>query len=517
MFFNCLAELKDEKTMEELRIENSEFLEFSEDVKVQELQSLEAIFSSSTKLDYSWLSGVILIDVSLAKMREILLNICNKIGTGEIKEGTDDVTRESIGAKSSWIKYLPPVELHFKVTEGYPYDEPLDFRIKSDFLDTRKKRDLEAKLSDIWVDFKDQILFTFVDYLQTQLQEHLDEYVTFPLDCGKDFEKYDRLREYNAWALKRDFEMQTYSCEICQEDFKGFDCHQFRPCKHVFCADCLFEYFSSLIISGDIDKVHCPHFDCTKHVLEMKSEHLNFGSFQKSFDFKEFKNRIMTPPISLDTLTTILASKSKEGQGLVGRYYDLFMKQQFELISRLMPARLVSCPRVGCPEQIIRENMSDPLVVCQKCRYAFCYHCDKVWHGKYKKCDRSSKEGQYMNIPHYSLEKWLENGEGSAERKQLENMYGKPLIKRMADEYLMDKLFNEMLHDRYQGFMRCPTCDIVVQRLDGCNKMCCSSCRTFFCNLCGLYLDPSRAYDHYNSYSSSCYGKLFEGMPGLDP
>ena len=502
--------------MEGLRIEDSEFREFSEDVKVQELQSLEAIFSSSTKLDYDRLSGIILIDISLDNMGEIFLDRCDKINCEGVTKSVDDVARGLLNAKSSRIKYLPSVELHFKVTEGYPYYEPLDFSIKSDFLDSKKERELEVKLKEIWIDFKDQILFTFVDYLQTQLQEHLDEYVIFPLDCGNDFEKYDRIQKYNAWALKRDFEMQTYSCEICQEDFKGFDCHQFKPCEHVFCANCLFEYFSSLITSGEIDRVHCPHFDCTRHVLEMKSTDLDFGSSLKFFDFNEFKDRIMTPPISLDTLTTILASKGEAWQGLVGRYYDLFMKQQFELISRLMPARLVSCPRVGCPEQIIRENMSDPLVVCQKCRYAFCYHCDKAWHGKYKKCEKSLKKGQYMNIPTDLLQKWLDSGEASVERKQLEHMYGKPLIKRMADEYLMDKLFNDLLHDKYQSFMRCPTCYIVVQRLDGCNKMCCSSCRTFFCNLCGLYLDPSRGYDHYNSYSSSCYGKLFEGMPGLD-
>lgn len=111
---------------------------------------------------------------------------------------------------------------------------------------------------------------------------------------------------------------------------------------------------------------------------------------------------------------------------------------------------------------------------------------------------------------------WLDTEDGSKERIRLGYLYGRVLMKKMADEYLMDKLFKEMLDDESQGLQKCPTCDTIIQRKDGCNKMLCSTCATSFCNLCGVYLEREKPYDHFKDPESSCYGRLFQGMPGLE-
>ena len=49
------------------------------------------------------------------------------------------------------------------------------------------------------------------------------------------------------------------------------------------------------------------------------------------------------------------------------------------------------------------------------------------------------------------------------------------------------------------------------QKKDGCNKMTCTNCRTFFCWLCQQELSRSNPYSHYQHPTSPCINRLFEG------
>lgn len=491
--------------------------EFSENIRVQELQSLEAIFSTNTRMDYNTLSGTVKIPIRLERDIAIILHDKDMWESGEQSEMIPKNIENHI--RKDTIKNLPPMELWFKMPEKYPYLEPPEFELHTTFLRREKIELLTSELYRLWEDFKDQVLYSMVDLLQEKVDNHIEELIGNEIDCASDIEMYRSFQEFNSQALLEQFNNETFACDICQDDFKGTSCSKFDNCGHIFCNDCLYDYFSSLINTGDIGKVHCPHYDCTKKFIQLKDKYLRLGDINiETFNFNEFKTNIMTPPISFELLSKILRYKdsSSRSEEVVKRYQNLFTKQQYDLISKLFPARLVSCPRVGCPEQIFRENMSDPLVICRRCKYAFCNDCHKSWHGSYYKCVKKGKSGMYSDIPIEELELWLNNEENSKERIRLGYSYGRPLIRKMAKEYLMDKMFNDMLEDENQGLRKCPTCEIIIQRLDGCNKMCCSSCRTFFCNLCGCYLDHSQPYDHFKTFGSPCYGKLFDGMPGLE-
>lgn len=165
---------------------------------------------------------------------------------------------------------------------------------------------------------------------------------------------------------------------------------------------------------------------------------------------------------------------------------------------------------------IFREDMISRLVICRVCDYAFCNTCRKSYHSDSIDCSRRNDTKQYQGVPIEDLEIWLESEPKSKKRNDLRYRYGFDLMSRVSQEYKMDKLFNEMLADESQGFKKCPTCDLIIQRSDGCNKMRCSSCFTFFCNVCGIYLDHDHPYDHFKEPTSPCYGKLFEGMPGME-
>lgn len=493
--------------------------EFSDDIRIQELQSLEAIYSNTTDINYKNLTGSAIIPIRLEKDIEIILHDGNLLVSDkqvQIDLATEITDRH---VRKDKIKNLPPVQLTFKVTEKYPFEEPPEFHINTTILSDSDVESLYSSLHKLWDDFKDQVLYALIDFIQEKIDNHLETLIGPVIDCGTDVEKYRNFQEFNVSEVKSQFDNETFTCDICQDDFKGANCSRFDSCGHVFCNSCLYDYFISLINTGDIDKVHCPHFECTKKFIQLKDKYLRLDGINiDTFNFNEFKANIMTPPISFELLSRILKFKDSDSSSeeMVKRYQDLFIKQQYDLISKLFPARLVSCPRTGCPEQIFRENTSDPLVICRRCKYAFCNDCHKSWHGTYYKCVKKDKSHMYSDIPLEGLDLWLESGENSKERIRLGYLYGKALIRKMANEYLMDKMFNDMLNDENQGLRKCPTCEIIIQRLDGCNKMCCSSCRTFFCNLCGCYLDHSRPYDHYKDFESPCYGRLFEGMPGLE-
>lgn len=47
--------------------------------------------------------------------------------------------------------------------------------------------------------------------------------------------------------------------------------------------------------------------------------------------------------------------------------------------------------------------------------------------------------------------------------------------------------------------------------------MTCAKCRTHFCYRCGKSISPLDPYKHFATPGMSCYGKLFDFMPGPEP
>ncbi|KAJ3110997.1 translation termination inhibitor protein itt1 [Phlyctochytrium bullatum] len=76
-----------------------------------------------------------------------------------------------------------------------------------------------------------------------------------------------------------------------------------------------------------------------------------------------------------------------------------------------------------------------------------------------------------------------------------------------------DAGFEEMV--AREGWRRCPRCEVVTSKIDGCNKMRCEACHTIFCYLCGKRLGKT-PYKHFRSIFSKCYKKLYDApRPGI--
>lgn len=466
----------------------------------EELLTLESIYGDQINIDHDKNSGVM--TIPLETDRSLLVNLQDPSGEKTIQ--------------SKRIKHLPPLKLRFQLPETYPFDVAPKLIIECRVINEDQLQEMRREIEQQWALTKDQVLFTVIDILQESVNANFDLLVGSSVHCGSDALFYEQLIEHDNQCNQKKFNDTTFTCEICQADVKGEACLQFSLCGHTFCNGCLRDFFVSLIKGGDVEKVHCPDFNCSKNFLETRERYLRLDTLtDASFDFDHFRKRLMTPFIKLSLVHEILGY-DKEGMELYERFITLFRDHQHTLIAKMFPTRLVSCPRSKCPAMIFREDMTSRLVICRDCNYAFCNTCRKSYHSDSIDCAKVNDGKQYQGVPIEALETWLESDPKSKERNDIRCRYGFDLMTKVSQEYKMDKLFSELLADESQGFRKCPTCDLIIQRSDGCNKMRCSSCYTFFCNICGVYLEPNSPYDHFKDISSPCFGKLFEGMPGME-
>lgn len=468
-----------------------------DDLRKEELETLSAIFQDALVLDLPGLKGEARIPLQVENGIPVhLINPDGKV------------------LRTSEVRHLPPLKFKFLLPQGYPYEKPPEMELSSLIVSDHESNELKQKLLQHWIDTKDQVLFTMIDEFQEKAA-YLHNFTGQEIRC-EDIE-YEQILEHDLAEKQKEFDGSTFTCEICQDDLKGVKCVSFESCGHVFCNNCLRNFFVSLIKDGDVEKIHCPDFECGKNFLKVREKYLRLENMVgEKFDFEEFKTLLMTPPITLSILQKILGEGEGEDSKLFNKYLTLFTSHQNAVIAKLFPSRLVSCPREKCPAMIFRENMNSRLVICRTCDYAFCNTCRKSYHSDSIDCSKKVAGKPYCGIPIEALDMWLLSDKNSKERDALRYKYGYDLLTKVSNEYVMDKLFNEMLLDASHGFSKCPTCDLIIQRLEGCNKMKCSSCTTLFCNLCGIYLDYDHPYDHFNAVGSTCYGKLFHGMPGLD-
>lgn len=469
-----------------------------DDIRKEELQILKAIYGDELAIDTEKLSGTASLQIVVDEGLPVTLEIA------------------ATCLQTTKVNYLPGILLHFILPRNYPFEEPPTLDLKCKIVPETKLDELKSGLLQMWLESKDQVLFSMIDYLKENVGWKVRDYVGSKIQCAEDASLYEELIEYDANEKQRVFDQSTFTCEICQCDLKGENCLKFSACDHVFCNGCLRNFFTSLIEDGSVEKVHCPAFECSKRVLELREKYLRLDNIaSEKFDFEDFKKQIMTPHIKMALLQRILnGDDGVDGVDLYNKFLTLFTDHQHALIAKMFPMRLVQCPRKSCPAMIFRENMTNRLVICRQCQYAFCNTCRKSYHSDAIDCSKKNNNRQYYGVPEAALQTWIDSKPDSRERSELKYQYGFDLMKRVSDEYHMDQLFNNLLQDEAQDFSKCPTCDLIIQRLEGCNKMKCSSCYTFFCNLCSTFLDYDHPYDHFTDHSSPCYGKLFHGMPG---
>ena len=157
-----------------------------------------------------------------------------------------------------------------------------------------------------------------------------------------------RLREYNNSKDVEIFAASVYSCLVCFMEKSGVNCVRFPSCQHVYCRECMAQYFKIQIESGQVKNLTCPTDQCKSQALP---------------------NQVME-------LVPI----------------DLFKKYESILLETTLESMVdvITCPRVfcQCPTVIDRENNMGQ---CPACQLSFCIYCRATYHGV-SPCKMKTKE-----------------------------------------------------------------------------------------------------------------------------
>ncbi|RKP11040.1 hypothetical protein THASP1DRAFT_27213 [Thamnocephalis sphaerospora] len=356
--------------------------------------------------------------------------------------------------KARHVENLPPVTVMFALPSGYPRAAPPRLSVMCSWLTREQRLELERRIGALWDEEQDVVLFRCVDLLQNMVHELP---LVFPLEVSVDVMR--AVVTYDCAARQEQFDSTQHTCEICFEEKRGYLCYRLS-CGHVYCRDCLRDYFALLITEGSVSNVRCPDARCVK------------AGFR----------------VSEDDLSSIV------GAELHKRYRELVVKQALEA-----DPSIAWCPRQQCQGPAIKDATYEKLAICQKCSLAFCYYCRKTWHGA----------GEYCAIDNLQRVARDYEAADAVTKKRMEIQYGHKNLAQILADAIAERESARWLSDNTTG---CPTCQSSIEKAFGCNHMQCSVCDTHFCYLCGAYLSVQNALGHFNLPGTRCYQRLFENL-----
>ncbi|XP_005944284.1 E3 ubiquitin-protein ligase RNF14 isoform X2 [Simochromis diagramma] len=262
-----------------------------------------------------------------------------------------------------------------------------------------------------------------------------------------------QLLDFDEAQRQRVFDSRVFCCGICFVEKLGSNCLCFKECQHVYCKACMTEYFQIQIRDGNVQCLNCPEPKCT-------------------------------------SLATPSQVKQLVDEELFARYDRLLLQSSLDLM-----ADVVYCPRQSCATAVMMEP-DTTMGICSACQYAFCTLCKLGYHGV-SHCKIRAEELRNLRDEYLSAT--------ASGQKFMEQRYGKRVIQKAVEESFSRDWLSE-------NCKCCPRCGTNIQKVDGCNKMTCTSCKQYFCWLCLGVLSKVNPYSHFNNPHSPCYNQLFLGV-----
>ncbi|KAK5108160.1 hypothetical protein LTR62_008691 [Meristemomyces frigidus] len=454
------------------------------DERVEELQTLAAIYPEMV-IDYEQLSATL--ELAVTPTTPLLIRFVPE----KAAQRGESYAQAAVSAhveRDVRLSHLPTLKLEMSLPSTYPADAPPKMHLTTgnDWLPKKKLVDLAEGSARLWEEYGGcQILFAYIDFLQQAAERGFDLDQTsegclvLPEMKEKLLVAFDKATELAI------FNEGHYDCGICLEPKKGLACYKMKRCGHVFCLQCLQDFYNNAITEGDVAGVTCLDPTCGKETnangrkrkrksdrtlnpRELLAMHIDEPKVRRYVEMKRKKK------LEADKSTVYCPRSWCQGPAKSAKYPPL-------------PADLTTYPVDDGEESASSEsepdslsskhdsarsiteppNPGDRLAICEKCTLAFCKVCFMGWHGDFLRC-RPRDPSQL-----------------SAEEKA-------------SYDYIR-------LHTS-----PCPTCSSPTQKTMGCNHMNCFQCGTHFCYLCSAWLMPDNPYIHYNSLGTDCYQRLWE-------
>uniref|UniRef100_A0A8C9W7E5 RBR-type E3 ubiquitin transferase n=1 Tax=Scleropages formosus TaxID=113540 RepID=A0A8C9W7E5_SCLFO len=386
------------------------------------------------------------------------------------------------------VLFLPPLVLNFELPLDYPSASAPIFTLSSKWLSRTQLMVLCRRLDELWLENQGSVvLFSWIQFLKEDVLNFLSiqsplevaralperkkgeasmtkEALTErgkkkPLDSRAIVEVDPRadilpqLLDFDEAQRQKAFEGKVFSCGICFTEKLGSSCLCFKECSHVYCKACMSEYFQIQIRDGNVQCLNCPEPKCKS---------------------------VATP-----SQVKLLVDEE-----LFARYDRLLLQSSLDLM-----ADVVYCPRKMCHTAVMVEP-DTTMGICTACQYAFCTLCERAYHGV-SACQATAEELRGLRDEYMSA--------SDDKKKFLERRYGKQVIQNAVEESFSRDWLDE-------NCKACPRCGANIQKIYGCNKMTCTSCKQYFCWLCLSLLTRGNPYSHFDNSSSPCYNQLFQGM-----
>ncbi|KAI8233861.1 E3 ubiquitin-protein ligase itt1 [Colletotrichum sp. SAR 10_99] len=455
----------------------------SDDPRDDELSSLHAIFPELEPDDQNPYSFSIELPVHPAKPVTVTFPAASNVDVPAAAQIPGVEPR----VESHELFHLPSVVVRISLPQGYPSEKPPGVSISTSppWLSKEATRKLEDDGPRLWEEMgRDMVAFTYIDHVQQAADD------VFGMVDGNGALEIDPLHkiavlDYDIEATRAAFAKETFDCGVCLDPKKGSVCHKMLDCGHIFCTQCLQEFYDNAITEGDLATVRCLAPNCAKERAETQ------GASGRT------KKRKVKTAISPSELLQMGLS-----QDTVTRYVTLKYKNELE-----SDKNTIYCPRSWCngaarskkhrkpdgledvessDEETDEEgqgtdgkqktkktfDVGDLLAICEDCGFAFCSRCFQSWHGEFFRCT-PKRDKEEMTAEEQASIDYI-------------NLHTTP----------------------------CPTCGVPAQKTHGCNHMICFRCASHFCYLCSAWLDPRNPYAHFNEQPNgkftSCYMRLWE-------
>ncbi|OBT75050.1 hypothetical protein VF21_06529 [Pseudogymnoascus sp. 05NY08] len=381
------------------------------------------------------------------------------------------------------LSYLPNICIGITLPGGYPAEKPpvLELSATPNWLPRGKIHELLAQCEEFWEDMgHDQVLYLFIDHIQDSALGAfglLDEEEHLQLSPDLEIE----LLDHDKSAKQAEFDRQSYDCGVCLEPKRGNICHKLNDCGHVFCRQCLQDFYNNAITEGDLDSVKCLDPGCAKK----REEELAKSGRKRKPKATLLPSELLLIPLEHEMVKRYVTMRHKielendkstvycprsfcQGAARSKKHTKPIITPTFVTATADEEADEESDDELATIDPTKPPNRASLLRVCEDCLFAFCSRCLQTWHGEYVMCGPPRNDNEL-----------------SAEDKA-------------SLEYIK-------FHTT-----PCPTCAVPAQKTHGCNHMICQRCGTHFCYLCASWLDVGNPYQHYNTETTGCYQRLWE-------
>uniref|UniRef100_A0A914ZS58 RBR-type E3 ubiquitin transferase n=1 Tax=Parascaris univalens TaxID=6257 RepID=A0A914ZS58_PARUN len=393
------------------------------------------------------------------------------------------------------VCHLPPMKMFFSLPDGYPSEKAPEYILTAQWWPQQIEHDVKERLNVLCDEFRTlPLLISCVEAIKQQI---LESVVTRNNTIDMDMVASERRAErssgsdrigpsglqllfqmvaYDERHSVYEFDREYFECPVCISSKSGRECARFMPCQHVFCRDCLSEFYRQQLSDFVVKPFCCMAAACSSEA-------------------------------SPSLLRSLLPSDQFD------RYERLLFEKSLENMEDM-----VYCPRPNCQSIVVvtSTDRSHPagalskLAICSTCDFSFCVTCGKAYHalapcqfGGNIRPSLSEDNAETVREEFERRQKLLRAFERASDAER-ESMY-----RCLGGRRQLDKNLQEIMTERWMAESdgrRCPWCNTYILKDYGCDHMSCINCGNSFCWRCGERLRGKRSTKHFGRNGYSCRG-----------